>query len=285
MGFSDLLCVGMTPALVALLVYALLGKFAGTRTAGGATAIAGMALAAGICGGYLASIRILKLARPFPVDGWEWIPWLALLASVLGGGVASPRWPRWLLPAVAGGVAILVSAVVVPRWPSLLPQRPWWMAVASVVIAGTWMVLDSAWRDRRGMASPIALVLSGTAMAVVTTLSGSLRFGELAGIGVAALGGTTLAAFLGSNLPAMRGAIPGFTVQIYGTLLVAYLYAGDSIPAAAFVLAGAAPLSLAVVGHNRLRAVAGQWQPGVELVMVLIPVVIAIWLARPQTTW
>ncbi|RPI82863.1 MAG: hypothetical protein EHM42_09015, partial [Planctomycetaceae bacterium] len=245
MGFSNLLCAAITPALLALVVFALLWKFAGTRTAGGAAAIAGMALSAGVCGGYLASIRLLSLARPYPVDGWEWLPWLTLLASVVGGAAASPRWPRWLLPALAGGVAILVAAIVVPRWPSLLPQRPWWMAVGAVAVAGSWVVLDAMWRDRRGLTAPVALALAGTTIAIVAALSGSLKFGQLAGFGVAALAGTILAASIGSAIGAVRGAIPGFTVQVYGTLLVAYLYSADSIPVAAFLLAGAGPLLLA----------------------------------------
>lgn len=285
MGPATLVCVGVVPALVALIVFALVWRLSGIRTAAAPVAVAGMAFAVGVCAGYVALIRVAKLAPAYPNDGWQWLPWLALLASTLVCGAASPRFPRWVVPSIAAFVAILTVAIIVPRWVSLAPQRPVWMAVGAVAICGVWILLDTLWRERVTLSATVAVGLSGTATAAVLALAGSLKFGLLAGLAVSAFGGTVLATRIGRVPTAQRGILLGYCTLVMGILLVGWLYSADSAPPASFLLPALAPAVIGILGHPRVKARTGRWQGPLELTLAAVASGVAVWMAWPTESW
>lgn len=285
MGTASLVCVGGIPPVVAFIVFVLVQRLAGGRTPAAPVAAAGMAWAAGVCAGYIAAIRVVQLATLWPTDGWQWLPWLALLATTLAGGAASPVLPRWVIPAVAALVSVLVMAVVLPRWVPFLPRRPFWMAVGAVLISGCWLTLETGWRQRTDRMPALALGLAGAASALLLAFTGNLRFGQVAGLAAAAFGGVVLATRAGRVAGAERGAIPGFLVSVLGMLVVGYLYSADTAPGAAYLLAGLSPAFLSAAIQPAVARRLGRWHPALELAVVLIPSGVALWLARPQETW
>jgi hypothetical protein len=274
--------IGMGASAVSCVVVLILARLAGGRTGGrwGLPLALGIGYALGHAGAseWLTSGELPPIP---PLNATDWLPWLALVAMIVGLVEAlwpSPAWARWenrLLLTVA-----TLWLLIGPIYRSLWEPEQWkgavWVCGLGAGILVFWGVLEGlSCRRGRGMLLPLAVLAGGTAAALV--LSRFLVLGECA-IGLAgALGAAWLVSRWWVELSPSGGGVPVVALLLAGLILGGFFYA--ELPAPSALLLAVAPLALLV---DRLGPVARWpgWAAGLaRFVAVLVPVGAAVALA------
>lgn len=236
-----------------------------------------------------AAAALACAAGAFALWGWPGVPprlaegWLPFLA-VAGGvaGLAANRWRRARLP-LRGVMAALAV------WAALGPRRAGWPAGEAVawhatLMAGAFVVhasIDRVAARRPGPGMAMALWVWCAGLAGALALTGSLKYGQLAGLPAAALGAAAVAAAWKPALSLANGTAFVLAPWNAALLLCGYFY--SDLPAAAAIPLAAAPLGLwfgetAAVTRRPAWAAAGA-----RILAVAVPVAVGAAIAAWPT--
>src|SRR5262249_28108562 len=162
------------PAIVAAVVL-LAARWTGLAAGPSSERVAGaVALGVGFAVGFVAARVTEEGVRWAPVDPWDWLPYLALLAAA--AGVIDPGPPARLLKwpvrlAVAAGAAW----VLVPELQDMEPSRPVSLVAAGAAVFLLWSLLDPPAKHQPGALVPGLLALTAGAAASVLAGSANLK--------------------------------------------------------------------------------------------------------------
>lgn len=304
MGLIDLMSVGVLPGLAALLTFFVMSRLTRSGSPAAMRSAASVAMAAGICVGYIAAIRVLKVAEFVPSVGWNSIPWMAAGISLIAGVFLTVGWgwrvvfPFFLL------TSLIVVSIAIPVFPNarMTPPRWVWVTCGTAIVTLTWWSWEIRWKRIVTWTSLGSLVVFGTTMAIVLGLTGNRKLASIIGFAVAAACGTALSCGLRREVPAMSAILAGFFATTVPMLLVGAAYSGETSSPAAYGVMSVAPLIIAQVGIWRLRVAGSQKIPSTielapmsprrfqagEIAEFLLTGLLcggAIWLAWPIETW
>lgn len=185
-----------------------------------------------------------------------WLPFLAVAG--LGAGPAVSRFPplrplRFALQALAVGLVLGR-----PRALWSTGEAIAWHGAAFAGAAGVHAAIDAVAARRPGPATAFALWLWCSALAGSLAMTGSLKYGQLAGLPAATLGAAVVVAALQPSLSLGYGATAVLAPWNAALLLCGYFY--SELPAGASLLLAAAPISMCVadtlLGAGRPRVAA-----------------------------
>ncbi|MCH7863259.1 MAG: hypothetical protein IH998_16740, partial [Proteobacteria bacterium] len=177
-----------------------------------------------------------------PTRHWHWLPYLGLVAMVMGPVGLAPgllRVERWLLTFL---LAVLAAWLLVPTWADLQPARPTYVLILTAYILLLSMLLDPLPAHVPVRLFLAALTIVAGAGAIMLAVFVSLTFGQLAGIAATAMAGCTIAAFRVGGPTLTRAVIPAFAVLVGGSLFVGSIEPDPALHG--FLLVPAAPLGL-----------------------------------------
>jgi hypothetical protein len=221
-------------------------------------------LSAALVLGFLAGYFSLQLGPWLPESHWQWVP-VAMLLSLIAAPLAGKRAPLVNI-VIALGVTQASALMLVPTWEDLSPPRVVYLATWTIlVILATWItertaMRESSVRSERQGAVLLGLSLLGTA--ILAAHSGSLRFGQIAGSGFAALVGLLLAGFARKQTDQRLGYFFTANLLALSVLLISQVTSYSAVPLASFVLMAlvpAAPILTSWRKNAGLRTAAGWW--------------------------
>ncbi len=184
---------------------------------------------------------------PFPpLDATDWVPWLALGASLLGlleTVAPTPAWARWENRLLM--TALTLWLVLGPLLGGAWEPREGYVRLAGLGLGmlAAWGVLD--WQaERLGRATllPLTLLAGGTAAGLL--LSHSLVLAEFAAVLAASLAACWLVGLWSPGLTPARGGVAVVVVVLAGLLLAGHFYAYPELPGPVAATLAAAPLAL-----------------------------------------
>jgi hypothetical protein len=223
--------------------------------------------------GFVAGFAVLEPHALRPSTYWHWLPWLAVVAAVVGpiGLAAGVRPPeRWALM-----IALTLTAAwfLVPTWAALQPSRNIYIGVFAGSIFLLWFLLDPLAERVPHAVLYSALALSSLNGGVLVAAFVSVRFGLLGIIAAAALGGACVATIRNRDEVILRALLPAQVVVLGGVMLAAQVNVG--LPSAALTLVPIAPLALWLCEKGPLSHMRGKWGYIVRFGAVCLPLAIA----------
>ncbi|MEX2176140.1 MAG: hypothetical protein WD872_17390 [Pirellulaceae bacterium] len=266
---------GVVPAACAAQLVWLASRFRAAEPAGRYAAAVAIAAAFGL--GY---VLLPDWAALVPQRHWQWLPYLALLAAVLGpvaraAGVQA--FERWLLALL---LAVAAAWVLVPAWSDLVPARGWSIALLAAYLLALSMALDALPERLAGPRLLGLFALAAGALAIVLLVSITAKLGQVAGVAAAAIAGawTVAGSFERNEALLSRAAVPLYAVLVGG---LAYVGAIE-VPGAThweLLVLPAAPLALWVFAAGPLAKLQGWAALATQIGLVLLPIVaVAAWV-------
>lgn len=208
-----------------------------------------LALSVALVVGFLAGYFSLSLGPVVPESHWQWIP-LSLLLSLAASPWDLPR-ARLVHLVIALGVIQVSALFLVPTWEDLQPSRSAYLAVWTVLVwLVTWLAerqcvrgdgdVENAVRSERLACVVLGWMLLGAA--ILAAHSGSLRFGQIAGCGLAAVIGVGLSSVKAATAGPPRSGFlfPGILLGA-ATLLVAKVTSFSAVPTTSYLLMAIVP--------------------------------------------
>ncbi len=214
-----------------------------------------------------------------PSEAWQWTVWLVFAAMAVGivqSVVECPAWLTWGLRLV---VTLFAALLAVPLFHEHVTEAR--LATAAAVLL-LWTVLDWLGERLRGATLPLALLVTAIAAAVVLERSANAKLAQLAGAIAAACGAALLVGIWRPQLSLARGAAGVFAVAI-PALLVNGQATTETVPVFAFVLAGLAPVGVALAAAADLRRLSLWRQTATGLIGVVVLAGIAVGAAFQAT--
>ena len=204
--------------------------------------LAPAALGAAFFAGYAAlAVSLLPWVDFVPPPSWQSLPWLGLLAAIVGSLAATPGSVRGLQWGLRLTLAIVSAWWLVPSWPDLSPSRPISITLLAVYLFLLMVLLDALPEWLVGRLLLGFMMLSAAALALVLAALLSIRFGQLAGLATSALAGCMASSYLNSR-STTRPLIPGYATLVGGLAYTGYIEPDPTLPA--LLLISAAPLAL-----------------------------------------
>lgn len=172
-----------------------------------------LAFAVGVLVGWVAlpTTRVLV-----PMQSWDRIPFLGLLAASLAGLVRADgvlRGERW---AANYCVAMLAAWLLVPDWPELTPVWPIQFAVLAAAILTVTVLLTALPATRCDAAFPMWLAAAAAATCVCATVQAGETIGPAAATPAGALVGCAITAAVGRGSVDWRGIVLPYVVVVGG---------------------------------------------------------------------
>jgi hypothetical protein len=234
-------------------------------------------------GAAYAAAHLALLGRPPfpPVTASEWILYGALgalIAAALQRAWPASPWAAWI-------PRLILVLVLVPLIARPLMQHTWTVMQSVLGVAGTilawlvfWAFLDRASRDEsRRVAWPLTLAVIAGGTSVVLMLSGSAKYGQLAGALAVAAGVWWLFSMAWERARSGNGsaAVPAFVLG--GLAAAGHLFA--EMPVLSFALVSVAPVAADLGGM-----LASKWRKrwaAAALEAVLAGLVVAVAVLPP----
>ncbi len=213
-----------------------------------------------------------------PPTQWGWLFFIVLISGV--AILLVTLVPKFrLLHLFAGPLAAGVLAWLLRPYVDEAQLWSWRLGVGVALIL-FWIIMEPLAHRTRGWPIPLALTLTAGTSAYVILLSGHATFALLTGTTVSVLGVFTLFSFRNRNASLARGGILILGVILLSMLTLTQTYFDEEgLPFACFILPLAAPAFLWIGEFPPLKR-----RPflaeGVRLTACIIPLVIAILLAR-----
>ena len=210
-----------------------------------------------------------------PVDTTNWLPYFALVATLLGILHEAPTPPVWLRLVAfvlfsAGAMWLLLRPKLQSDWG--FGQGLLWVVCLAAGVVALGVVCDRLCRHSPApIATPLFVLIPCGGAAIALMLSGSMLLGQLAAV----LAATAFGSFvLGLRQVAPgRGVAPVFAT-LFSTLLVSGCFFAE-LPAPSALLLAIAP-ALALVRIGKLPV---PWAVAVRAGLVTIPVIVALFTA------
>ena len=223
--------------------------------------------------GFLAGFAFLESHELIPSTYWHWLPWLAVVAAIVGPvGLAAGIRPAERL-ALTMVLSLTAAWFLVPTWTSLQPSRSIYIAVFAGTLFLLSFLLDPLARRVPRAVLCGTLALSSLNGGVLVAAFVSIRFGLLGITAAAALSGAVVAAILSREEAVVRGLLPAHVVVLGGVMLAAEVNVG--LPSAALVLILTAPLALWLCELGPLARLHGKWRIVVRFGVTIIPLAVA----------
>jgi hypothetical protein len=262
------------PAATALVVVLAIRKLAPSS---GARFQWGLAIAIGFLAGSLIFPDRLPLR---PERHWHWLPYVGLVAAIIGGMSANlGTAPRLLLYALLGGIA---AWPLVPNYADLKPAKLVLVPLLAgylAAIAGLLSLLPERLRGRP-LIGLMRLAALSTSVMVISEISA--RIGLLSLRIPAAMLCCALPAWLlkpgakGDAEIAVLGLIPVYVVLVGGSAFVGAIELPS--PKWLLLLGPATPLLLWFFAWGPLSQLKGKAASSVQIILVvLIPIVLLVW--------
>jgi len=190
--------------------------------------------------GFFVSWLLFPWAPMRPQSHWHWLPYLGLLAGVVGClGQFSGLWLRCTIYLV---LSVVTAWLLVPMWQDLQPVRHWYLIGLVTVV---WVFLLAAEPGLRNGPPPLlAAILVGISIAAAAVLaqSGTMKFAQLAGVLVPVLATCGLATWNWPDEFHFASIVVPFQVLLIGFLFIGYVNSFSDVPGYCYGLVGAAPL-------------------------------------------
>jgi hypothetical protein len=223
-----------------------------------------LALALGFLAGCLAQDLVpLRPARA----GWQWIPYLPLLAVPAGWLCARARWPEATFLAMAT-TAFAAAFPIIPGFNSMRVTNSFWafaLGEASLLLC---LVLQRSAAYFPPVLFAAALAACSIAQSIVIMESGWASMAQISGLIVGIMIGAAAAALprLGAfHAAAVRGMAPGFAAISTGIVFSAYLDSSSDVPGGCYAIVLLAPLTLALSVLPPIKRLSSRWQVGIPL--------------------
>lgn len=227
--------------------------------------------------GFFAGFAFLETRELRPTTYWHWLPWLAVVAAIVGPIALAARVRAWRRMSLIVVLTLTAAWFLVPTWASLQPTRGIYVATFAGSLFVFWLLLDPlAGRVPRAFLCG-TLALSSLNGGVLVAVFVSVRFGLLGIAAAAALAGPFVAAILTREEAIVRGLLPVHAVTLGGILLAAQVNSG--MPTAALLLIATAPLPLWLCEQGPFARLRGKWKSAVRLGVVSLPLAAAWGLA------
>jgi hypothetical protein len=258
----------LVPGTVALILFILLGRWRKDRPIGT------LALALGYFAGQFV---VAGLPDRYPVVSTEWIPFIALAATMVALIAAHSKLPaialwglRFLL--LASILGVLLRKQIAGQWTPT--ERTAYLLAIACAGLDLFAVLDRLVRQPLRIGSPLMLTALTAASSAALVQSGSLLLGQLNGVLTATLGAGLVAACFFPGFILDRGA-----VTLVASLQIVFWICGyffSDLPAVSIGLLALAPILVLLERRwidPRLKA----WQALlVHLAVLLIPLGLAV---------
>jgi hypothetical protein len=207
-----------------------------------------------------------------PMQFWEWLPYLGLLAAFVSGisrAVGLVRGERWVAIYL---FAMLAGWLTVPHWPELYPVWPAQIALFSVTAVLVVALLEPLPERLPRGALPFWLVVVAAWSSLLVIAEVSVSFGQLAALPAGGLAGCAIAAFVKADAEIGRGLPLPYATLVGGYAYVAAVYPTTPLwPLAAVPLA---PLALWLVAFGPLARLSGWKAWFVQGVCVFVPLAV-----------
>ena len=248
-------------------------------------AVGALALGVASAAGLIAAQAAISQwpTRLWPIEGRDWLPWIAGAAVLIGGicapsGVAGRRRlliaPLRLLAACALPWVLLQSYIEF-TWSTV--EATLWIAGQALGLLLLWFQLERTARLHPGALMPATLLIVSGVSAVVIGLSGTALFAQLTGALAAALGPVLLLVWLRPATQLTGALVPAVLLPLSALWITGAFYA--DVPPASGLLLAVAPLLLSVRGWAALDLRPGWLATLLTVLLVLLPLAVALTLA------
>lgn len=228
---------------------------------------------------FLAGYGMLALGPWQPTLHWQWLPYLAVAATLIGATALASGvrlLERWLLYAL---IAVAAAWFLVPDWEDLEPSWSVHVVVLTVYVTLLSALLQPLAARLPGPLVGTVLSLCMVVVAVVMVPAGSLRFLQVAGAVAGGYVGCTIATMFLNRRGEFGGIALLFAVLTAGLMLSGRANSYSGVPLVSYLLPPLAPLGLWFA--------AGAWEsrwPGrtgsvVAAILVILPLAVAVGLA------
>lgn len=195
--------------------------------------------------GFLAGYSLLLRGAPRlpPLDGSDWLYWLALPLMALGiiDSAAGGKW-GWLLSAAAGGVTL---ALIHPLAPGAASVEQMWGMTGLMAIAGIVLTMALTWAAKQlGANAVLGAICIATGGAAVIVLSSNFRIVGVYGLAAAAALGP-VAVLSRASTPIRAACIIAIGLLV-GLLVAGRFYPDPGVTWLNFSVILASPLLLLV---------------------------------------
>lgn len=221
----------------------------------------------------------------FAGNGWDWLPWIAAAATLIGvldGAWPTPRWSRWqnrLLLAILL-MGLVFRPLIGGAW--TVGQGAAWMIGLGVATFALTTVLDIR-AERLGPAMPLVLLVPAVGMSVAQHFSHSYVFAVLSAALAATTGAVWVVSWFNARMNLARATIPIYATVYAGLAFGGMFYA--SLPWISAAALAIAPLASFIdrVGPWRMARSEdgepgrGDWKTSIaRLMAMLVPIGVAI---------
>jgi hypothetical protein len=234
-----------------------------------------MPIAAGA--GFLLGYGLVRLPSLPPVDGIDWLFWLAIPLVLLGAihAIWGKRW-GWVLGAMSGIVSFVIIHPIVPG--AVSPAMCWGSSLALAAGGAMLMLAIEEAEERIGSAAILAglcIIIGGTAVVIIS--SNLLVFGF---DGIAAAAALAPLVVLAGRFRIGRSVAVAFVPILAGLLVGGHFYPDPGVSWTNFIVLFASPLlllvELAIPGNRkRIRGAVALAAVAIAVAVIAIPTAIA----------
>lgn len=159
------------------------------------------------------------------------LPLIAAVDGLLARGETT--WKRFAITAAArAALGAGLAALVLPRLLKPIIEHTWqgnetftYIALFAAAVGLIWLSLGALTDHAKGAGVPVALSVAAACTAVVLMMSGSQKFGQIAGMLTAALGGVALVSLWARRYPTAHGLAAPLAFLHTLLLLAGYYFA------------------------------------------------------------
>jgi hypothetical protein len=222
---------------------------------------------------------LLDIGSWTPTSHWHWLPYALVVSAVLGpvAGAAGVRSSERMLVYVLA--AFIVAWQLAPTWANVDPAKSTQILAWSIFVTVAASAFDPLARKSVGPFLPSMLAAISVCAAVVVVISGSLRLGQLTGIGAGAMTGIAIASALSRKTCSLAAVSLPFFVYLAGTMWIGHANSFSELPTASYLLVAVAPLANWICESAPLNRLTGWRRIAVHGPLSLAPAILAVALA------
>ncbi len=229
--------------------------------------------------GFMLGYQLLGIGSWLPTSHWHWLPYALVFAAVLGpvanaAGVGLGE--KLMVYALA---ALVIAWQLAPTWANVDPAKSTQILICAAAVSVAAFAFDPLAQKSVGPFLPFMLAIISVCAAVVVVVSGSLRLGQLTGIGAGAMTGIAIAAALGRQTGSLTAISLPLFVFLTGTMWIGHVNSFSEVPTASYPLVAVSPLAYWICQAGPLSRMTGWRRTAVHAALSIAPAIIALALA------